>query len=408
MGTTRPAFPYRALAAIYFASHLFLAPDMQAQSAEAAYGLEWPGDGAVRRMLYWYNPFPIYDATYIFQVYPRKKTSGAYRYYTTFFWGNDGAFGWDGGAGNTYYGAHPYPVPPPGGPGQWEISVHSADYVTGSEVGWDRWYTQAFRARRESASITHHEFYWDLPDTSKVISTTIVDAAWAHTNPPIPAIVMGQAPDLGGASWGGYPGWEEFNGIIRGLQFYAGVLSVADLLSEIAAPKSTTAGQSLMWYLNLDPRPGDVTDKKGIGAPHNPSWDGTTALEWIGDVSAPSTPTASAGGDGGGGGGGCFIATAAFGSPLTPQVQLLREVRDRYLLPYTAGWLAVQGYYAVSPPIADVISGSETLRAMVRLSLRPILGWAAMALWSPVIGAGIAALPVIAGILLLARRSRQR
>ena len=36
-------------------------------------GLEWPGDGAVRQMLYWHNPFPIYDATYIFKVFPRKK-----------------------------------------------------------------------------------------------------------------------------------------------------------------------------------------------------------------------------------------------------------------------------------------------------------------------------------------------
>jgi hypothetical protein len=28
------------------------------------------------------------------------------------------------------------------------------------------------------------------------------------------------------------------------------------------------------------PRPRNVTDEKGIGTPHNPSWAGTTALEW--------------------------------------------------------------------------------------------------------------------------------
>ena len=76
------------------------------------------------------------------------------------------------------------------------------------------------------ASITHHEFYWDLPDTSKVIRHTVIDPAWATRNPPTPAIVMGQAPNLNGASWGGYPGWEEFNGIIRGIQIYSGLLSV--------------------------------------------------------------------------------------------------------------------------------------------------------------------------------------
>jgi hypothetical protein len=92
---------------------------------------------------------------------------------------------------------------------------------------------------------------------------------------------MGQAPDLNGKSWGGYPGWEEFNGIIRGIQIYSGLLSLADIQSEIDKPKSTLAGQNLIWYLNLNPRPSDVTDKKGTGTAHNPSWAGTTALEWV-------------------------------------------------------------------------------------------------------------------------------
>ena len=244
------------------------------------YGLEFPGNGAVRRMLYWHNPFPIYDATYIFKVYPRKKTTGRHRYYTTFFWGNDGTFWWDNNEANTYYGAHPYPSPPPDGPGQWEISVHADDPTTGIEVDWNRWHTQAFRAWRESASVTHHEFYWDLPDTSKVITYRVSDSAWATKNPPIPAIVIGQAPNVNGQSWGGYEGWEEFNGIIRGIQIYSSLLSIADIQAEIANPKSTAAGQNSIWYLNVNPRPSDVTDKKDVGTPHHPSWDGTTALEW--------------------------------------------------------------------------------------------------------------------------------
>jgi hypothetical protein len=246
------------------------------------YGLEWPGTGSERRMLYWHNPFPIYDATYVFRVYPRKKTVPPHPngYYTTFFWGNDGDFDWKSGNANTYYGAHPYPVPPTDGPGQWEISVYSNDFVTGTEVEWNRWYTQAFRAWRESPTTTHHEFYWDLPDTTKVIRRTIDDPNWAATNPPKPAIVIGQAPDKGGASWGGYVGWEEFNGIIRGIQIYSGLLSVSDILSEIGTPMSTAAGAGLIWYLNLHPRPGDVSDKKSAGTPNNPSWAGTAASEW--------------------------------------------------------------------------------------------------------------------------------
>jgi hypothetical protein len=274
----RSALPLGKILIYVMCIGLSLGSSVVAQGA-AMYGLEWPGDGSVRRMLYWGNPFPIYNATYVFKVRPHRK-DGTINYYTTFFWGNNGAFSWDNGQPNTYYGAHPYPIPAPSGPGQWEIATYSGDHVTGTEVGWDRWYTQAFRAWRESSSTTRHEFYWDLPDTTKVLSVTINDPTWADQNPPNPAIVMGQAPNLNGASWGGYPGWEEFSGVIRGIQIYSGLLSVQDIQSEIATPLSTTAGQNLIWYLNLDPRPSDVTDKKGIRSPHNPSWDGTTALEW--------------------------------------------------------------------------------------------------------------------------------
>jgi hypothetical protein len=125
-----------ALASAWIATLTLLSVTREAAAQSVPqYGLEWPGDGAVRRMLYWHNPFPIYDATYVFKVYPRKKT-GQYTYYTTFFWGNDGTATWDGPRRlpNTYYGAHPYPIPPPHGAGQWELSVGSNDYVTGEEV----------------------------------------------------------------------------------------------------------------------------------------------------------------------------------------------------------------------------------------------------------------------------------
>src|SRR5215831_9838696 len=151
----RRMFGARQVAALSAAVVLALScvGSQSTHAASPSFGLEWPGDGAVRRMLFWHSPFPIYDATYIFKVYPRRKDASFNSgYYTTFFWGNDGTFIWDGGSANTYYGAHPYPVPPPSGPGQWEISVESNDFVTGSEVQWNRWYTQVFRAWRESAS----------------------------------------------------------------------------------------------------------------------------------------------------------------------------------------------------------------------------------------------------------------
>ena len=56
-------------------------------------------------------------------------------------------------------------------------------------------------------------------------------------------------------------------------------------------------------------------------------------------------------------GGGCLIATAAFGSEMAPQVQLLRELRDNTVLQTQAGTTFMTGfnqfYYSFSPAVAD-------------------------------------------------------
>ena len=64
----------------------------------------------------------------------------------------------------------------------------------------------------------------------------------------------------------------------------------------------------------------------------------------------------------------CFIATAAYGSPLAPQLHTLRRFRDKYLSDKI-----VNGYYRVSPPIANAIAKHDTLKAFVRVILKPIV-----------------------------------
>lgn len=69
----------------------------------------------------------------------------------------------------------------------------------------------------------------------------------------------------------------------------------------------------------------------------------------------------------------CFIATAAYGSEMAPEVKTLRRFRDRYLLTNVLGQAAVASYYALSPSLAVVISGSEELRALARRGLWPLV-----------------------------------
>lgn len=88
----------------------------------------------------------------------------------------------------------------------------------------------------------------------------------------------------------------------------------------------------------------------------------------------------TSGSGGGGGGGGCFIATAAYGSPMEPHVKVLREMRDRFLLTNGPGRTLVNFYYTYSPAAANFIAGHAGLRAIVRVGLLPLVGvsWVAL------------------------------
>jgi hypothetical protein len=62
----------------------------------------------------------------------------------------------------------------------------------------------------------------------------------------------------------------------------------------------------------------------------------------------------------------CFIATAAYGSAMAPDVKRFRKFRDDVLLKSAAGRAFVDTYYEVSPPVAGFIAKHETLRAVTR------------------------------------------
>lgn len=218
------------------------------------------------------NLVNFYPATYIWRVRPTQQTG----YYTTFFWGPDGAF-----TGTGYYGAHPYPDGDPPASGtthKWEISVNGQDDVTdenaySTAVAQDAWKIQALRVRASGSDMVL-DFYWDLgAGTDRVISHT---AASYLTPAGSPALTWGGAP------WA--TNTENLSGELRGIQIYSTNLDLADIVTEAANhtvnTPQTAAGIANVWYMNQSPTPDDITDKSGEG--HDPEWvdAGNKATLW--------------------------------------------------------------------------------------------------------------------------------
>lgn len=65
----------------------------------------------------------------------------------------------------------------------------------------------------------------------------------------------------------------------------------------------------------------------------------------------------------------CFVATAAFGSPLAAEVVALRRFRDEFCLRHAAGRAFIRFYNRAGPPMADIISRSALLRRAARIPL---------------------------------------
>ena len=76
-------------------------------------------------------------------------------------------------------------------------------------------------------------------------------------------------------------------------------------------------------------------------------------------------------------GGGCLIATAAYGSEMAPQVQMLREIRDNQLMNTESGTAFMSTfnnvYYSFSPVIADMERENPMFKEVVKAGLTPML-----------------------------------
>ena len=82
-------------------------------------------------------------------------------------------------------------------------------------------------------------------------------------------------------------------------------------------------------------------------------------------------------GIGQGEGGGCLIATATYGSELSPEVQKLREIRDNSLLQTESGTVFMNSfngfYYLFSPIVADYERENPIFKEMVKIAITPMI-----------------------------------
>ena len=118
-------------------------------------------------------------------------------------------------------------------------------------------------------------------------------------------------------------------------------------------------------------------------------------------IAQPSTPSEEEGG-------GCLIATAAYGSELAPQVQMLREIRDNQLMNTESGSAFMttfnEAYYSFSPIIADYERENPLFKEAVKLTITPMLSTLAIMenadSESEVLGLGLSVIALNLGMYL--------
>lgn len=104
----------------------------------------------------------------------------------------------------------------------------------------------------------------------------------------------------------------------------------------------------------------------------------------------------------------CFIATAAYGSYDQFDVWVLRQFRNKILLKSEAGKWLVKTYYRTSPPIADFIAQHASLRAMVRVILKPFVFGSIIVLYATTIQKSLILFLLITFIIITIVGTEQR
>jgi len=91
------------------------------------------------------------------------------------------------------------------------------------------------------------------------------------------------------------------------------------------------------------------------------------------DFCVGGSPISETGSDDDDDGADCCIATAVYGSPMSPEINSLRNFRDGYLLTNPIGEVFVSVYYEISPLLAKVITRNPILRNTAKSLFAPLV-----------------------------------
>ena len=104
----------------------------------------------------------------------------------------------------------------------------------------------------------------------------------------------------------------------------------------------------------------------------------------------------------------CFIATAAYGSPDSFSIDLLRAFRDEYLMVHPIGKKWIDLYYRYSPIMAGFIADHPAMRKGVRLILLPFVAFSSGMVHTTALQKGLIFCLIVGFLLGIAVLSKRR
>jgi len=243
------------------------------------------------------------------------------------------------------------------GAGAFTLTVNGSNFANGAQVRWNN--TPRTTNFASATQLTAQILAADIATAGTANVTVLNPAPGGGTSNALTFAVNNPTPAIANLSpSSATAGGAAFTLTVNGSNFVNGAEvrwnGVARTTTFVSAARLTAAVLAA-----------DIAGAGGVSVTvFNPAPGGGTSSALAFTIAVRSSSS---------GGGRCFIATAAYGTPMATDVRYLRAFRDQYLLSNTAGREFVRLYYKYSPPLADYLRGHDGLRALVRGALAPLV-----------------------------------